>query len=343
MGFAFSGPCCCCNIFDDDFDRSNTSDLTPDWDEVAGGWSIISNVLYASATGSGNKLLICEHDHPDGTCSAYVTVKLTGGGALSKSGIVTNYDDSSNYTYVVVQRTTGPADDVLEIHNVTTGGGDVTVDSVAFTHAATHELTVCHADDIIVARVSFGGATRAVLAVAVTGTEPTVGLIAITAGAQNSGLNDFDFKRHKTDDLLQCPNCDGGACEACKNSIKPASMKVVLGGSISTVLCAGGTCNEYLGTFLTPQMDESILPCDYIYAEDSPCTGGIDAFSIRVDIGELRVAVTVVSGGGDTVSWVQDYSTAPDCDNFDGENLPYNAGGGSVCTWTSVTCELTAV
>lgn len=73
-----SKPCCCadtCRITSDAFNRADSTSLGASWDEVAGDWSISSNVLRITAS---NALARHQTDQPDGTFDIRVTADVKG-------------------------------------------------------------------------------------------------------------------------------------------------------------------------------------------------------------------------------------------------------------------------
>ena len=93
--------CCCgpppCTQFEDNFDRSNNTNIGSDWSEEEGDWSIASNKLSIS---SANALCLCQAslDHP---YSLEVVYNATTLNDLIK--IVFNYVDSDNYSFVLIE------------------------------------------------------------------------------------------------------------------------------------------------------------------------------------------------------------------------------------------------
>ena len=89
--------CESCDIFSDNFNRADDTDLGSDWSEVSGSWAITSNTLRTSSTSA-----VCVHDN--GTSSSAMSVSCEVQGASGDYlRVIAAYQDASNYWFAEVK------------------------------------------------------------------------------------------------------------------------------------------------------------------------------------------------------------------------------------------------
>ncbi len=96
--------CCCisptCDVFEDSFDRADSKDLGPDWEEISGDWSIDTNQLLNDGLGIALVTSTIPVVH-----GFYVSVKTIDEGSGGNWRIVMNYDpDTGDYYYANFSR-----------------------------------------------------------------------------------------------------------------------------------------------------------------------------------------------------------------------------------------------
>ncbi|MCP4571469.1 MAG: hypothetical protein GY838_03890 [bacterium] len=354
MPFRFSGPCCCCKIVADDFNRSDSSDLGEDWTEAAGSWEIASNLL-SSTGGATARLAIATDAHPAGINSAHVTARLAAGGDLAEAGIVTNYVDTDNYSVALIIHLSPGNDDVLELWDVNGGVETLKAGGLEITNLAAHDLTVCHHDGIMVATTN-GFSLAAAIPNNAGGDQ--VGLFARSSATETLTFDNFEFQRHKTDGLPQCPSCRGD-CDHCQNATAPEAFKVVLTGPIEALpgeLCSDAQCEAARGTYIVYKAADIDSSC-YWRGDDfqADCnTEPPDEFSFQQVFIDFSVAedkwvvlfVWSIAGGaspGSGPSFQKFYEERPDCIGFSDETLPFVSNLLLGCDGSNITCKITAL
>jgi len=109
-------PCpeCCarpCVIFEDDFERGDSTDLGGSWDEKVGDSEIDDNELLIPASG----LVIATKKHPLNTPTCQVTATLTNMQAGRKYRLICNYDyDDGSYIFAEYE-TTGAGTGTMKV------------------------------------------------------------------------------------------------------------------------------------------------------------------------------------------------------------------------------------
>lgn len=111
-----------CTIFEDTFDRTDSSDVGCEWDEIVGNWSIVSNALSVS---TANAILTTEQTHPDGRLSYGLAVVMRMGTVDYAARLLINYVDTNNYWYGEVNFMAGTDSAIVSIGKVE--GGVTTV------------------------------------------------------------------------------------------------------------------------------------------------------------------------------------------------------------------------
>lgn len=203
---------CCCRLFQDNFQRADSSDVGDEWDEVSGGWEIASNRLKNTAS---NSLIVVAkgRDVPgsDGlphTQAIWAPTNSVSSGAVYR--VVVDYVDSDNYHF-------------LEITDGTPGSvrlwkrssGSNTAVSAAVSKAAGSYNFLCFAYDWIAHNFDTLGPTDNPAAGKWMG-KPTTWLQGNQCGLMVvSGTVEFEkFTWHKTQqedtDNLECTAC--GRC-----------------------------------------------------------------------------------------------------------------------------------
>lgn len=91
--------CCCeeCIIFEDLFNRSDSSTLGASWANIGGSWTISSNECVET---TGNGIVRTVRSHPHGAMSSYFTLSLTNIHYGEKRRLLFHYFDDENYNYV---------------------------------------------------------------------------------------------------------------------------------------------------------------------------------------------------------------------------------------------------
>jgi hypothetical protein len=325
--------------------------MTPNWSEENGDWSISGNDL--GVGGTGTQIITCTIEHPDNITSAYVTVDINvaTGDSTRGSGIVTNYENLTNYSYALI--TFDSAGDELTLHTLIGGSDTVVAGPIVIGNEASYSMVVCHVDDVLIAKVPGFS-----LAAVVTGSEPIVGLIALAASPVTNVFDNFTFFKHKTTNN-NCPQCSGG-CEACENGVSPTAFKIVIGGSISgDVDCDNTECNGLLGTYIAYEtsLDIGIVCDDCKYKTEAytpSCNDGITDKVTTLGIcdlggGNWKIQVAFGYGGGAFpniagINFEETYAEIPDCINLTNEQITnLDTDPGNDCVTTNVTCHITAL
>jgi len=341
MPYLYGGPCCCCRIFHDDFNRDNSPGLGNNWTEALGVWSIASNQLVAAGT-SSEKHAICDVAHPGDTCSCVVqiTITSTGTGAGVSAGLITNYVDEDNYSYALVSFSAPGTDDQLSLYNVV-GGAAATLEAgpVDIANSGGHTLKVCHNDGMMVAECE-----GEQLAAAISGSGDQVGVLAVPVGPNVMAFDDFTFWRHKTDAFPDCPECSSDDCTYCEDGETSPVFKVVFGGTISGNACSQADCDGVLGTYILKQSSA----CEWKTDLYDPSCGVQNRYtSLLVGPGPSSDYYIEVQWGYGSPTAVplfrKTYASKPDCDTLLNEELTLYFGDAVYCGITNVTCKITAL
>ncbi len=215
-----------CTLLEDDFNRSDDTDVGSDWDEVVSGASISSNKL-AMAAGA---VLISTHPHSSPNVRVSVTVN---GNSSSRFRIIVNYVDIDNYYY---------SDLVLGgdvTLGVRSGGSETTLtsDSSGTSSGGTYSFEVCVIDEYF--HASIGGVHKIQdKLVAVSG---EYGL-AMPAVSSTPTFDDFLAESSES------------PCEVCGND--------EVCGTIGGPVCIEGTLPTYFEVTVSGVSNGSCTECD---------------------------------------------------------------------------------
>ena len=340
--------CCCgCEVFVDEFNRSNDTDIGPDWDEVSGDWSIASNNLSIT---DDDGICKCE---TDGTLSYIVRVGCSGGTTGDEWRLIFDYTDSNNYSYARIVRSTLTS----RIYLVSVSGGSHTViftgGNFDFAFAQRLYVEACvHSNYVIIATstsADFALYTPR-LGKGVTHTIGTCGLGTGTNAATPVKFDNFRILNHEQSQS-NCPDCRG-TCRWCIDDLVAERYQVVITG-----VTGANDCSDFNGTWIltgfgcgfdTGVLDfvtqpgcsgDSSLRLLFIFY-DLLCVSPADTYSVRV-----------LFGGGSSTTCVADDCGKPafldyqndeyDCDDL--IELSLAPGNPPVCDVSSATCTVTAL
>ena len=190
--------CCLCLILEDDFDRTDNTNLGSDWAEVLGDSDIFSNTLRIPAGG----LVVTTYEHSDTRMVVYAKFPTTPVG--SKPRIIVNYLDEDNYLFAELD-----IQSPNTFLSVNSRIGGVETDLAPFPGGysigayAGGEITVCFSGTSIAATVAENAGQWACA--------PDTGGKKAGLGNGGSGsiqADDFSWKEHfYTLQRADCPKC----------------------------------------------------------------------------------------------------------------------------------------
>ncbi len=354
-------PCCAdCEIFTDDFNRSNSTNLGGDWTETAGDWSIASNQLSIASTAAFCLTASLTFNPP------YVYFAESTLPENSKATYIIHYEDASNYLYVEHERITGLTHN-LRMFSITGGGSPVQLGFKGI-FGEDGAIKACVLDGIVQVEYHVGGGVylpafvkvRANADGAKIGFGTTLVPSAIT-------FDDLRIEKHELEDS-NCPDCEI-PCENCDSDHEvPSVIQAVISGMADPTPGADDldNCPSFNGTFLCFQVEDCLWRSAQLpFAVDSVCSATSD-ISIRiqpVDVGgepvgcdqqnpadNYQIVVrcdygdsTTCTDSGCQASFLLSQVSKFICDGFSSLNIPKYTVSGPTCDNTSATCELTSL
>lgn len=282
----FPNPFCSpCMIESDDFNRADNTDLGSKWYEHAGGWGILSNVLY---TPDDNAKVYSTGVHPYNNASNVVDVDIRGDSPNDQLQVIVYSGDADNYLSIEIQVASGIGNDtcgLIELVRVD-AGARVVIDSLyargvvkdvwipvrACYHCDEDEYAAC--SGTLFAKVTAGGRSHYLGDPNVTkpsGSWPyEVGLgtrnINATTGTGTAyaRFDDFCWRRHRTEIATypgtgtgtvssepDCPACNFDPDETCLIWLLVCDIPTAppCDWVIDSVIPNGWLCNSTTGSF----------------------------------------------------------------------------------------------
>jgi hypothetical protein len=341
-----------CYFVADNFNRPDDTDLGVGWNELAGSWQILGNLLIGSGT------VLATTASP--TASAmHVSVKVKGTGSVT----ILLAADPSAASYVAATLTFG-ATGRLSVSQ-TGGSGDGESVPLATDEDAWYTFTACYNGTIAQAAV---GAT--------TVTATLTGVSGDRAGLQASVASDFDdfFAAEVSVECAECPDStviDTTGCVFCAGGVVAEYYQVEISGMTEFSNCTD--CATLDGVYILGPIQQTteggdpfdcsgalLLPT-VCGASDEPGCYGVTALQFYQAFGAYRALVTFRTGstpcgqggGQPVIEWEQSYGGAPpDClfrDAFgvaQPEVLPWITNGVPTterCDGSGATCTITAI
>lgn len=258
-------PCCVCEIFEDLFTRANSTDISANWSEVAGDWSIVSNRLGAPAT--ANAIAIYTGD--SGQATVHVQVRARSNTSGDKLRLIVGYQSATDYFCgEVTFGATGTG--ALKIIS-RAGGVDTTLFSLSGAVALNADkiLRLCVGDDGTIYFENLVADRTAI----------TAGAVGVGTGGTAAGTMSFDeFHYYKAEG--SCTHC----CRACADA-PPLYWDVTLPTMLNSVClsCASHSGQTYRVTRCTGG--------GIIDSVDGDCVWSLSGLSPCVDFG-LSVVIT---------------------------------------------------
>ena len=203
--------CCCdpaCEVADDAFGRSNSSDITTGsscgWTEVSGAWEIAANALKITGTTTG----IATCDTPAPNAKVLVTLTLTKPASAVRQGVVFNYTDANNYWEAGVSWETSFGSPNYKVYIGRKVGGtyaDLDSEGIASLTGTTFALNVCHDGERVTATLHQSTTLKGICTYEVSGL--TSGTVGVTRGTSGSSIDVIfdDFTLRKASE--ECGGC----------------------------------------------------------------------------------------------------------------------------------------
>ncbi len=263
------GPCkskCCssCDIFEDNFIRSDSTNIGSDWEEVSGDWSISSSTLLAAVG-----VVKCVTPHPDSTSHHKATAQIGTASANGRPQVIVNYKDSNNYLFGEVQIGSGTA--TLRLYR-RSGGTDTLLVSASqsSTWIGSISMSVCFDGSVLVLTAT--SATGLVRSIGAVTTAITDGIYAGLGCANTSGtvkFSYFNFEKHRDADNPTCGECTPDCSSCCDPTDRPpARIRVTIGPGLTDNNCS--YCDQVEGEYVLDHFPLGAV-CQWKY-ESPACT-----------------------------------------------------------------------
>ena len=269
-----------CDILNDDFDRSDSGSLGGDWDEVAGTWSIDTNLAETSSN-DAIAVSVAEADVSDE--NYVVSVDLIG----DKTKLIFDYVDEDNYHDIIFNSGSS-----LQIRK-TTAGTTVVDHTNSFSTTGSVFVKVCVfnvSDSLSDVLVNYGSTPNAFLTKQLLHEGLMAGIGTDTVGGDVQ-FDDFNFGLYSDQTNPDCQECITPCSVDCCDSTSAAYVIDFTGVSLSdTTNCTG--CDALTGKFTLVSAGD----CFWSYTELMPgcCVDDPGVVSQRFAIG-----LNVVKSGGD--------------------------------------------
>lgn len=292
--------CCCdCPSWSDDFERANSTDLGPDWTEIAGDSFIESNRLKCTYSGGKNALVICEQKPQGNQLSYYIQVSLYNRAEGDIHRVIVNYVDEDNYYFVHVLCGAFPTVGTIALYRRALGI-DTELISRNYTSDPNVRITVCFDGDTFSVQ---DDVTDLLFAPAgpLTTDPPSDVYRAGLAGAGPAYFNDFYFSEHWSTNE-KCPRC----CCYCEHTPLDPELHLTIEGQ-GVAGCGDGTPGivaaywdgQYCDLLVNWSFPCGRWECEMIYDEPDNCPpvaqnlniilfcdsggGGLSAFRLQVN------------------------------------------------------------
>lgn len=181
MGFQMAGPGCCCAecvIFEDGFDRDDSSSLGTNWTETSGEWEIVTNALEVDA---GDSILLYSGAFTETYFNLLAVINADT--VADEARLIFAYEDSSNYWYAQARIDT----DLVFVSIWQVAGGTPTNMTGELSQKAS--TTEYGASDDFILRVCYSSGRLIVNVIG--GTDPTgevgIGIVHLLSGALPAG------------------------------------------------------------------------------------------------------------------------------------------------------------
>jgi len=226
--------CCCvgCWYASDDFNRSDSTDIGPKWEEVEGDWEIESGLLKENGTEDA----IARFIPTPNTVSMIARVTTVDEVAGNKYRLIVNYKDDANYMYAELTIGEGPLNDsTLGLYKVVGGATtQLELETINGLTGTTREIYACLGSNGFVATVS--NATISMVwhedPPATTGVYGGLG----NGAEQEIYYDDFSLQEHIDTD----PTCPGCIC-TCDGKTWPKKLFLEIEGEGNCVVSASMT------------------------------------------------------------------------------------------------------
>ncbi len=342
-------PECCeeepppCTQFEDNFDRSNSSDIGSDWSEESGDWSIASNKLSIS---SANALCLCDVslDHPYA-----LEVIVEGSTADDDIHIIFNYVDSDNYTFIRITVNDGSGNRLEIVDRV--GGVETMLSDTAhaLSTGSPQGVMLCVYDTYVWLETPGENISAHV----------TVGssVCGLGTGDTVTGTITFDDFSITTPRSVN-PLCDLTPCdEVCScsddfDTLPTTHLEVVISGTVNRSPTVCTDCEDFDGTYLL-YIERCADPGGatnwlYTFPEDGqPC----EATELRVVIVLHNLFVEFFGiDSGTTLAFRiplgEELPSDTNCNEFDEFDVPPVTGFAEQffgCDTSGATCTITSI
>lgn len=285
--------CCDCSYFTDEFNRADSTDLGSDWDERAGVWRILNQMLRAD---SANGLIVCQQQHPSGSLSYHVFARFRFRNDGDEARVVVDYVDDNNYVFAQIKQ--GSAADGLSLWKRTNGTNaevGTRLGNYVFPVDFEFECHLCVHDGEITASVGY----RSVSA-AHTASSNLTGLGTGAIGPDGCDFTKFDLQYDRSDES-DCLPCDPTFCP--HFDLTPLEVQITFQG-VSGASC----CNDFSSAFIASYVPEPGWDfCNWKYA-GIPCDqyGGFINVTFGTDVyGDTRWQVTCTWRNGFAINFVR--------------------------------------
>lgn len=247
--------CCehCITVFTDTFNRANSTDIGSDWSEVAGDWSIASNVLSINST---NAFVECVAD-ADTQANRHIKCSYTSGiGSIAR--LYVNYQDANNSYFAEYQSVAGG--ERLKIYKRVAGVNTFLNGRDLGNSGGSGDISLCISSDGVL--FATYGSEKTSWCV----DPPTSERVGIGTGSSVAGgaitFDDFVMST-ASDDCEPCKLCR--VCENAAEGSTACQYKLTISGMSGTGCCDPSMDGEYI-------LDMAALgseSCRWIYKE--PC------------------------------------------------------------------------
>lgn len=237
--------CCGCEVFTDDFNRADDTNIGSDWSEESGAWAIASNKLAGSSNG------IAVYNTTISQASYKVESIVRTDTANDTVGVVAYYTDANNYYSAILS--IGAGTRTLKIFEtvagVTTERASVNVTSAAVNVDHTVSLCVNHDGSSAHLAAMYGSTPLVAWSDATPLSGPGKAGVYRKSAAGATTWDEFSVSLTNTDD---CPGC---VCGLCTEGTSPNSIQVVIAG-------ATGYCSDINGTYVLDKVVDCYAATD---------------------------------------------------------------------------------
>ena len=334
------GYCCApvasCNIFDDDFNRSDSGNLGSDWSEVSGGWNIDTCRLECDSDG----ICICQTAHPDSEARQIVEVDIYGDTEADSFQIILDYVDSDNYHYAQWEIVTNELKFYKRTGGVSSQLG--ATETVALAESTWHSLKACFSGTTISASANDG---------TVYGRSTTehggykAGVGGVMGDVDPVYFDDFDYDKYWSATNTKCATCSG-SLSCCTDGIAPELVKIVIAGMANNN-CTN--CSSMNGTYIGHRtVADAGCHWDAVGSHSVSCT------PISATADELYLTVTELSGRRIVFvirdapylcyqEWYDSEEYLDDCMEWNSTNVTWHGHSDWCCDGSSSTAAITTL